>query len=460
MLIYPNITDYPIDISYGLASISAVLKAAGHQVRIVDFTFNKRMSALTAILKEFKPDAIGMPVASNDFDFCVRIGKHIKGHTKVPLITGGYHTTLAPEDILNEDCFDIAVIGEGENPFLQILEHLDNPGTYESLKSIKGICYKKSDEIIYNQLDCLNQNPDQLPFPDKSLFDYQRYLNLNRGLATFISSFGCPYSCSYCINKALLNKFGKKGFLRLKTVHYLMKEIQWVMNRYAIRELEFYDDTFTLNRQRLEEFCNIYPKQIGLPFSINSRVDTIKEDEYFMLKNAGCKRISFGIECGDAEIRNGILRRNQSDEQILKAFRIAKEVEIETLSYTMVGIPYETKESISKSIALNRDCEPDYVAVSIFNAYKGTELYDHCKEKGWLRTDKGLSYFQTTNVDHPNFTIKELKTIRDRFGYEVYKKSNYKRAVIDLMDKTLIKNRLYQGFRSYLIRHGIKDFIK
>ncbi len=460
LLLYPNITDYPIDISYGLASISAVLKSYNHQVQLVDFTFQKKKEVLVEILRQFNPDVIGMPVASNDFDFCVRIAGYIKKHSHKPIIAGGYHATLAPEDILAEDCFDVVVIGEGETPFIQILERLEGSRGKLPFKGIRGVFYKKSGRIIRNPLECLNQDPDSYPFPDKSLFDYQRYINLNRGLATFISSFGCPYSCTYCINKALMDKFGKQGFIRFKTVPYLVREIRAVMESYSIRELEFYDDTFTLDRQRLEEFSNIYPKQIGIPFSINSRVDTIREDEYIMLKNAGCKRISFGVECGDSEIRNGILKRNQSDNQIIKAFRLAREFGIETLSYNMVGIPHETKESIAKTIDLNRVCKPDYVAVSIFNAYKGTELHEQCKEKGWLRSDKGLSYFQTSNINHPNFSLKQLKRIRDRFGFEVFRKESYKRAIIDLIDKTLIKNRLYQGVRSNLIKHGIKNFLK
>lgn len=459
LLIYPNITDYPIDISYGLSSISSVLKTAGHQVDLVDFTFQKDKKILSDKIEQFNPQIVGIPVASNDFEYCIEICHFIKKHKEIPIVAGGYHTTLAPEDILAEDCFDIAVIGEGEQPFAQILERFTDSFQAINLEGIQGIHFKKSGAIVRNSLACLNQNPDQLPLPDKSLFDYQRYINLNRGLATFISSFGCPYACTYCINKALVDKFGKQGFIRCKPVPYLLKEIAWVMENYQIRELEFYDDTFTLNRQRLDEFCDKYPNQVALPFYINSRVDSIKEEEYPKLKKAGCKRISFGIECGDPEIRNKVLMRNQTDEQIIAAFRMAREAGIETLSYNMVGIPYETKESIASTIELNRKCKPDFVAVSIFNAYKGTEMYDQCKAKGWLKNDRGLSYFQTSNIEHPNFTLKELKRIRDRFGYEVYRKDNYKRAFIDLADKSMLKNRFYQKLRSFLIKRGIKKYL-
>jgi radical SAM superfamily enzyme YgiQ (UPF0313 family) len=243
-------------------------------------------------------------------------------------------------------------------------------------------------------------------------------------------------------------------------VSFLLKEIRSVIQHYSIRELEFYDDTFTLDRKRLEIFCERYPDEIGLPFYINSRVDTIRKEEFFMLKEAGCQRISLGVECGDPEIRNHVLKRNQTDEQIITAFENARLAGIETLSYNMVGIPYETRGSIRKTIALNRKCRPDFIAVSIFNAYKGTEIYEECKKNGWLAYERGLSYFQTSNIKHPNFSVSQLKKIRDSFGFEVFKDYNIKRAYIDLVDKKMLNNRLYQRIRSALIRSGIKEVIK
>jgi radical SAM superfamily enzyme YgiQ (UPF0313 family) len=188
-------------------------------------------------------------------------------------------------------------------------------------------------------------------------------------------------------------------------------------------------------------------------------VDTLNREVVGHLKSAGCVRISMGIETGDAYVRNEICKRNQSDDQIIEAFALVREFGIKTLSYSMVGIPYETRESIQKTIELNRKCRPDFVAVSIFNAFKGTEIYDLCKRKGWLKADKGMAYFQTSNINHPNFTLRELKRIRDSFGYQVFKNHNYKRALIELLDKKLLQNRLYQQVRSYLIKHGIKQYL-
>jgi anaerobic magnesium-protoporphyrin IX monomethyl ester cyclase len=459
ILIYPNITDYPIDISFGLAAVSSYLKEAGHKVLLYDCTFDYSKKELESIIKRNNPTIIGIPVASNDFHFAVKICSFIKSITNIPVIAGGFHTTMVPEDIMSKDCFDIAVIGEGEDTLLEIVESIESGSSSTRLKDIEGIWYRSEGSLYKNNLRPPKQDINSLPFPDRELFDYKRYVSINRGLATFISSYGCPFECTYCINKTLMKKYGIRGSVRYKSVEYIIQEILSLVTQFKIREIEFYDDTFTINKQRLKEFCNIYPEKIGLPFYINSRVELLTKDVIHQLKEAGCERISMGIETGDEFVRNQICKRNQSDSQIIEAFSMARESGIKTLSYNMVGIPYETKESIEKTVLLNQQCQPDFVAVSIFNAYKGTEIYDLCKNNGWLRHDNGMAYFQTSNIDHPSFTLGELKSIRDRFGYLVFRDRNLKRAVIDYSDKKMLNLRIYQQCRSFLIKHGVKKLL-
>jgi len=179
-----------------------------------------------------------------------------------------------------------------------------------------------------------------------------------------------------------------------------------------------------------------------------------------LLKKAGCVRVSIGIESGDPGIRNDVLKRHQTDEQIIETFKWAKEIGLKTYSFNMIGIPQENYESILKTIELNRKIQPDYVGVSIFNAYKGTWLYDYCDENNLLKGISSESYFQSSNVIHPRFSVKELKKIRDSFGFEVYKKHNKKRAYIDLIDKKLTRVPLYTKLRSLLIENGIKRLIE
>ena len=457
LLIYPNVVESPKDMSLGLGIISSMLKEKGHKVEIIDTTFKTTTNEIITKFKKFDPDLIAVTAATNDLYNAINICSTLKKIKNIPIICGGYHATIAPEDIISQKCFDIVAIGESEKSFIKFVESLEKKKINYKLKNL---WIRKGEEIIKNPIGDLNQDLDKLPFADRELFNYQKYIDSNRGLATFMSSKGCPFMCTYCINKVLIEKYKGKGtYLRFRSINNLFNEIKQVIKNYHVKEIEFYDDTFTLNKERLKEFCERYPKEINLPFYINARVNAVTREDFQRLKKAGCVRTSIGIEAGDKEIRNPILKRNQTEEQIINTFKWAKEVGLKTYSFNMIGIPYETQESINKTIELNRKVNPDYIGVSIFNAFKGTELYELCLKKNWLSKNYSKSYFQSTNVKHPNFNIKQLKKIRDKFGFEVYKNINKKRAYIDLIDKKLSKIPFYTRLRSSLIEKGIKKLI-
>jgi radical SAM superfamily enzyme YgiQ (UPF0313 family) len=455
LLVYPNIVESPKDISIGLGIISALLKKNGHSVELLDNTFGLDDEEIVDKVKGFDPELVAVTAASNDLKRAEEICSLIKKLKNIIIVCGGYHATVAPEDILEKDCFDVAAIGEAEYSLLKLVESIEkNEVDY----SIENLWFKGKEK---NKIAFLNEDLDKLPFADREIFDYQKYINSNRGLATFMSSKGCPFLCSYCINKVLIDKYKGKGkFLRFRSVDDVLDEIKEVLKNYKVKEIEFYDDTFTLDKVRLKEFCVRYEKEIGLPFYVNARVNAVTKEDFVFLKKAGCVRVSIGIESGDPKIRNDVLKRNQSDEQIIETFENAKDAGLKTYSFNMIGIPQENYENILKTIELNRKIQPDYVGVSIFNAYNGTELYEYCKEKNLLQGISSSSYFQSSNVVHPKLSVKELKKIRDSFGFEVYRKHNKKRAYIDLIDKKLTRIPLYAKLRSLLIEKGVKRLIE
>lgn len=452
LLIYPNIVESPKDISIGLGIISSILKNNNHEVELIDTTFKKpSKEEIISKVKAFEPELIAISAATNNLRYAKSIAKLIKDNFKVEIVFGGYHPTVAPQDLIELPFVDTVVIGEGEETILELANN-------KPKIRIKGIWYKRNKFIIKNPLRKLKDNLDELPFPDRNIFNYQQYIDRNRGLATFITSRGCPFQCSYCINKVLMNKFTGK-YVRFRSPENIIKEIKEVTTKYKVKEIEFYDDTFTLNKENIKEFCELYKKEINIPFNINARVNAVDKETFQELKKAGCIRVSIGIESGDEHIRNIILKRNMTNEQIKQTFQDAKEAGLKTYSFNMIGIPEETKETINKTIELNQEIQPDFVGVSIFNAFKGTELYDYSKKHNLLNETNATSYFQSTNIKHPNFTIEELKNIRDTFGFKVYKKSKPLRAYIDLLDKRLTKYETFTKLRSKLIKLGAKKIL-
>ena len=293
ILIYPNIIESPKDISLGLGIVSSVLKEGGHKVQLIDKSFGLSQAEIISKIKSFNPDVVGVTAMSNDFAVAVEICSLIKKIKNIPIVCGGVHATIAPEDVMLENCFDVAAIGEAEYSFLNFID------SFEKGKinyKINNLWIRKGDKIIRNEIGKLNEDLSNLPFADRELFDYQKYIDGNRGLATFMSSKGCPFRCTYCINKVLIEKYKGKGrYMRFRSVKNVLDEIKEVLKNYSANEIEFYDDTFTLDKKRLKEFCDKYPKEIGLPFYINSRVNAVTKEDFLMLKKAGCIRVSIGI---------------------------------------------------------------------------------------------------------------------------------------------------------------------
>ena len=443
LLIYPNIVASPKDISTGLATISAVLKQGKHEIKLIDSTFGISDKEIIEKAKSFAPGLIAMTVASNDYSYAVHISKLLKP-LSISMLAGGFHALIAPEDLI--EYFDFVCIGEGEYSILELANKLEKK---QNTDKIKNLWIRKDNKIIKNPLAPLIQNIDRIPFPDRSIFNYQKYINWNRGLATFISTRGCPYQCTYCINHYLMKKYPGQKYIRFRSVDNLIKEIKQVINNYNVKVIEFYDDTFTLDKERVIEFCKRY-REIGLPFYINTQVNSIDREMLYNLKKAGCKRVSIGIESGNENIRNKLLKRNMTNEKIINVFRWCKQLKLETYAFNMIGMPYETKKQIKETIKLNRMIQPDYIGVSIFNAFKGTELYDFCKQNNLLKEKISKDYFRESNIK-TNLTQKQLRRVRDSFGFRVYITKKPIRAVADLIDKKMLNFPYYTLFRSKLI---------
>lgn len=455
LFVYPNIVESPKDISTGLATLAALCKAKGHKTALIDTTFGLSDHEILRKAKSFAPDLIAFTTATNDFNYAVHIASVLKKQLRVPILAGGFHPTIAPQETISKDCFDIVCIGEGEQAIIELIDKLEKN---KSIDKIKNLWIKRKTKskikIIRNSLRPLVKNLNKIPFPDRDLFNYKQYLKWNHGTATFISTRGCPFRCTYCINHFLVKLYNQKTkYVRFRSITNLFSEIKEVLRKYGlyVKNIEFYDDTFTLDEKRLEEFCKRYPKEIGLPFNINVRVNSINSKFLKSLKQAGCVRVSIGVESGDQQIRNKVLKRNMTDKQIIEFFKTAKQAGLKTYSFNMVGIPFETKKSIEKTIKLNRLCKPDYVGVSIFNAFKGTEIYDLCVKNGWLKKDYACSYFRESNMNHPNFSSLALKKIRNSFGFKVFLSYRPFRAIADLIDRNLSQLDLYILIRSKII---------
>ncbi|MHC4124857.1 MAG: B12-binding domain-containing radical SAM protein [Planctomycetota bacterium] len=433
-----------------LAIISAVLKKAGHQINLIDTTFGMKDREILSRVKRFNPDLIALSCVTNNFSYACYVANLIKQENNTPIIIGGVHATIDPEETILKENFDMVCIGEGEDAILELIDSMERG---EKNTDIRNIWFKENGRIIKNPLRYLCEDLDKIPFADLSIFDYPRYLNHHNRVASFLGGRGCPYQCAYCINHTTQQLYRDLGkFVRYRNVDNVINEVKSVLMNYDIKAVSFYDDTFTLNKKRVKEFCQKFRNEIGLPFYINGRVDNITEEMCRDLHNAGCQRVSIGLESGDPIIRKKVLKRNITDEQIISTINLLKKYDIEQYAYNMIGIPGEKMRNIRKTIELNRKIRPTFLATTLFTAYKGTALHEKCKKEGLLDESASLNnYFSSSNVRHPFVSRRRLNHIRKWFGFYVFIGYDIKRAFIELLDRHLITNRFYSRFRTFFM---------
>ena len=205
------------------------------------------------------------------------------------------------------------------------------------------------------------------------------------GIKHFITSRGCPYDCTYCFNHALAEIYRGKGKrLRQMSVDKVVEEVRWVQERYPMQFVVFLDDLFIVYERWLQELAVKFPREIGLPFFCNVRANLVTPAKIELLKQAGCVSVGMGLETGNPELRNEILKRNMTDAQIIEASSLIRGAGIELLTTNMLGLPGGSLEIDMQTLALNHACKPAYANAFLYQPYPRTELGDYARNGGYV----------------------------------------------------------------------------
>jgi anaerobic magnesium-protoporphyrin IX monomethyl ester cyclase len=429
----------------GIMYLSSTIKKLGHEVdlAITSEDLEKKVG-------EFNPDFVGYSIITGDQNFYDEINARLKSKFKFFSIVGGPHPTFFPE-FLEHSSFDAICRGEGERAIEQFLK---NPSSSET----PNFWFKKDGKIIKNPVQYLIESLDEIPFPDREIISKCSQIQ-ETPIRHFISSRGCPFNCSYCFNKSFSELYeGKGNRVRFRSVENLLQEIKQVVDSYPNAKLVYFqDDTFTLNDEWLEEFANKYPERIKKSFHCHVRANTLTEKKVSNLKNAGCYSVHFAAETGDDELRNQILNRGMSKEQILSAVRLLRTNEIKYLIQNMIGIPGGSLNADLETLKLNIACKPDYSWVSIFQPYPGTALGKLCIEKGYYTgdfEDLGSNFFDSSKLNFSEEYKSQLSHLQKLFAIFVEYPDLYQWGLLSPMinapqneeTKTAYQNA-YKNFR-------------
>jgi len=214
---------------------------------------------------------------------------------------------------------------------------------------------------------------------------------------------------------------GLGRFVRYRSVDNVFAEIDEVIRVFKPSRLSFSDESFTLNKKRLAEFCQAYARRYSIPFLCQTRPDLTDEDTVRVLAEGGCDFINMAIEAGNPRIRNDVLGRNIPDEQVIAAFTQARSHGIRTGSFNMIGLPGEDLSTVRDTIEINRKLQPDRIMCTVFMPFLGTKLGEKCLAEGWLEhpIDDAEVYYTNIAIKHPTIPVRTLFGYQGFFDYYV-----------------------------------------
>ena len=384
----------------GICQLAGVIRDFGEEVYLIDAlvenlseddTFNKIIS--------LNPDFVGFSATTMQILHAYRCARLIKEHDQnINVWIGGAHISACPEETMDRfKEFDLGVLNEGEMTVKELLRHYKDGAS--SRDNINGIIYRNNGKLVKTNPRAFINDLDSLPLPAWDLLPDLRY-NYRQSVAridrlpaaSLTTSRGCPCKCIFCAR----NVYGRS--YRGHSAEYVLRMIDFLVERYGVRSVSFEDENFTVNKQRIIDICEaLICKKYDLKWSCAARVDMIQEENLKLMKKAGCTSISFGIESGSQQVLD-LLGKNLKLEVINRGIAMTEKMGIRARGYFIIGHPTETLETIEETNDLIKKLPFSEVQVSFMTPFPGTELYDTASKYGTFNNE-----WTKLNIWTPNF---------------------------------------------------------
>ncbi len=442
LLVYPPFLeerpkDYDVrPLPIGIYYIAALLKERGYAVEILNWFNLKDLEVARRTFRALQPEVIGFSIFNANrwggIDLA-RVAREVLPEAKI--VFGGVGATFLWEHLLTHfPEVDYVVRGEGEYTFLRLVEAVSSRATSEELAKIPGLALRLDGKPHATPEADFIPEIDDLPDPAR-YFSFQHV----------ISSRGCPWNCVFCGSPA----FWKRR-VRFHSPEYFVEQLER-LHRQGVNFFYVSDDTFTLRKDRVIKICEeILKRKLPITWQAISRVDAIDEEIIYWMRRAGCLQISFGVESGSEKIRNKVLNKKISTEDIKRAFALCRRYGIVPRAYFIYGCPGESKKTIEASVKLIKEIKPLSMVCYILDLYPGTALYEEFKKRTgatddiWLERIEDIMYHETD----PNLTPERVK----RFGRKLHQafNKNFPRFVetLELVDR----KELYPYHADFLTR--------
>lgn len=396
----------------GLLSIAANLRRAGHHIEILDIHIERLCPAETKKrMKAAAPDIVGVTTMTPTAVQAHLIARLAKSLDKPPLVVfGGVHAEAVPEEILSDPNVDAVVRGDGEIPMQQLADGVSMP-------EVRGVSYRSGDAVVHNQASELVTDLSRYPMPAYDLVPMDLYFPTvgsyrNLPAINMVMTRGCPGKCVFC-NSALTP-------LRTRDAAVVIDEITHLVINYGIRQIQFYDDTFTVCKQNVIKFCELMiERKLGVTWYTMIRADCFNEKMGRLMKQAGCHQVLIGVETGDEQIAESI-GKPIAKEKYIKTAALARRLGIEVKGSYIIGHVGETWETMQKTLEFAMALDTDMAQFNISTPYPGTQLFLWAKQQGLLKHERWEEYERSSVlINLPGLSEEDLLRF-ERYAFRRY----------------------------------------
>ena len=432
----------------GLLSISSYLKQQNCDVVLFDaYAHHYTKKQILKYVVSLNPDILGVTLFTNHLPQAMPFFQDVKKLLpNITIVVGGAHPSSDYTNLITHNPeVDIAVIGEGEYTLYEIIQCKEKS---QSLIGIKGIAYKRGDEVVVNSFRVYIDDLDSLPFGDWQSLPMENYFEIwtvKKNYAHMILSRGCPFSCTFCGAKKALGRIQRR-----RSPKHILEEVTLLYDKYDVRNILFGDSTFNMDKKWIHGICEgLLSLDRPLIWNCNIRADLVELETVKLMKKSGCDRVFLGVESADDEMLKR-MKKGESLEEIEQGIRYLQEGGINPDMGFILGMPGETAETMGKTIKFALRHKKCMSAFTLAAPFPATPLYDEAKKEGfivddWAKFDiykiayvpQGLtpeiliSYYKKTvrrMYLRPSFLIRRLAVIRSwlslaihiRFAFRVF----------------------------------------
>ena len=331
------------------------------------------------MMLEVQPDVVISSIVEDTYGIWKKMIKLVDDQEFISIV-GGVFPTSVPK-LFEPDC-DYIACGEGDETIPEMMEKIRKGESCKNVANVYPNAFRPAVDV--NELPYT----DHAIFPDKAL--YRPFMGSIRKIATIETQRGCPYGCKFCNSPEknfIYNRERAGKFFRRRSIEHIEGELMELKEKHNIDLIWNITDTLlTMLPEEFDEFCDMQ-ERVGLEYFAQTRPETLTEYQAKRLVDSGCVKLNMGVEHGSDEFRRKHIGRVYDNELAINAFKICREVGLDTTCNFIMGYPYETMDYCWESVEMAKRIESDNINAFIFTPYHGTPLRQTCVDAGFISDD-------------------------------------------------------------------------